>query len=145
MDAVRELDDGLGCSQAVLAVYADSLGLERGQALGLAAGFAGGMGEGRTCGAVSAAVMVLGERLRMLGRGELVKELVPQFLKAFAARQGSTQCSELLAMHGLDLGMENIGPTLRAMGICRAKVEDAASIVRDMLMPWSSVKTARHP
>ena len=142
MDAVQKLDEGLSCSQAVLAAYAECLGLERGRVLGLAAGFAGGMGIGLTCGAAGAGVMVLGERLRMLGRDEMVKEMVPGFLREFAARQGSTQCAELLAMHGLDLGMENIGPTLRALGICRSKVQDAVSIARDMLRPWSALESS---
>ena len=61
-EAVEMFRNGCACSQAILAVYGPSQGLAKDIALRLAAGFAGGMRMGETCGAVTGAFMVLGLR-----------------------------------------------------------------------------------
>ena len=58
---VARFEKGLNCSQAIVATYGPPLGLERDSALKVAAAFGGGMGHlGRTCGAISGALMVIG-------------------------------------------------------------------------------------
>ena len=54
--ATKMFRDGCACSQAILGVYGPSLGLPRDQAMRVAAGFAGGMRLGETCGAVNGRV-----------------------------------------------------------------------------------------
>ncbi len=52
---------GYGCAQAVLLAFEDVTGLDRHTAASMASSFGGGMGRMReVCGAVSAALMVLG-------------------------------------------------------------------------------------
>ncbi len=52
---------GYGCAQAVLLAFEDVTGFDRGIAAAMASSFGGGMGRMReVCGAVSAALMVLG-------------------------------------------------------------------------------------
>ncbi len=52
---------GYGCAQAVLLAFEDITGLDRATAAAMASSFGGGMGRMReVCGAVSAALMVLG-------------------------------------------------------------------------------------
>ncbi len=52
---------GYGCAQAVLLAFSDVTGLDRTTAAAMASSFGGGMGRMReVCGAVSAALMVLG-------------------------------------------------------------------------------------
>ena len=59
--AVNNFREGSNCSQAVISVYAEQLGLSRKTALKIAQGFGGGMGRmTKTCGAVTGAFMVLG-------------------------------------------------------------------------------------
>jgi hypothetical protein len=61
---------GFSCSQSVLGAYAEQHGLPRELALGLADAFGGGLGGlGRTCGAVTGAIMVIG-----LARGRRVAD-----------------------------------------------------------------------
>ncbi len=58
--AIRLFQEGCACSQAILVAYGAEFGIRRQAALNIAAGFAGGMREGGTCGAVTGAYMVLG-------------------------------------------------------------------------------------
>jgi C_GCAxxG_C_C family probable redox protein len=59
-DAVSLFTAGCACSQAILATFGPSLGIDRAAAMKVAAGFAGGMRSGLTCGAATGAIMVLG-------------------------------------------------------------------------------------
>ena len=59
-DSVSLFTSGCACSQAILAIYGVSFGIDRQTALKVAAGFAGGMRMGATCGAATGAIMVLG-------------------------------------------------------------------------------------
>ena len=94
--------DGFSCSQAVLSTYGARYGLEREQALRLAAGLGGGMGRmGRTCGAVTGAFLVLGlEHGGISSADKAAKERTYGAVRAFADRfegkHGSTRCRELL-------------------------------------------------
>ncbi len=50
----------MNCSQAVLETYAEEMGLSVENARKVASAFAGGMGMGAECGAVTGALMVIG-------------------------------------------------------------------------------------
>src|ERR1700680_3257878 len=50
----------MNCSQAILETYAPSMGMTVDQARRVSAAFAGGMGMGSECGAVTGAYMVIG-------------------------------------------------------------------------------------
>ncbi|MCU7921722.1 MAG: C-GCAxxG-C-C family protein [Candidatus Thiodiazotropha sp. (ex Dulcina madagascariensis)] len=105
-NAVADFCDGHSCSQAVLAAYCEEHGLAREQAIRLATGFGGGMGrQGKTCGALTGAVMTLG-----LAKGpstsldsaakEETYRLVAELTARFRAECGATDCKALL---GCDL------------------------------------------
>src|SRR3990172_6740256 len=90
------------CAQSVINAFCGDLGLEKSLALKLSLGFGGGMGHtGQTCGAVTAAYMVLG--LRQSFNADNPKEnrdkvyaLVQEFNKRFINVNGSVNCSRLL-------------------------------------------------
>lgn len=132
---------GCACSQAVLAPYCDRFGLDRAQAMRLAAGFAGGMRAGETCGAATGAYMVLGlahggEPIdRIDGRKEVYAG-VQEFSERFRARHGSLKCRDLL---GCDTSTpegsrqahdQNLFQTL-----CPTFVGGACTILDEMLPP----------
>ena len=52
--------NGANCAQALLAVFADVMGITETQALAVGAGLGGGVRSGNICGAVNAPVMILG-------------------------------------------------------------------------------------
>lgn len=59
-NAVNKFTEDYACSQAVLSEYCEMFDLDRELSLKIAAGFAGRMHFGKTCGAVTGANMVLG-------------------------------------------------------------------------------------
>lgn len=138
--AVSCFNEGLSCSQAVLASYASDFGLERNMALKVAAGFGGGMGRmAQTCGAVTGACMVIGLKYGATSaQDRLAKEktyqLVRLFNERFTARNPSVICKELLGCDistpaGLDAAKErDLFSTL-----CPKLVRDAAEILEELL------------
>lgn len=114
-------------------------GLERVQALKLAAGFAAGMRNAETCGAVSGALMVLGLRLcqddcdTADGR-QLLYTAINEFRSRFEERFCSTQCRHLL---GCDIatkeGMKKAREENLFRTICPEIVRGASEILEQML------------
>ena len=90
------------CSEAVLLTYSSQLGLQPESAFKIASGFGGGMGwMGETCGAVTAAYMVIGLKYGATNvkdsySRELTNESVARFADLFKERNGSTLCKDLI-------------------------------------------------
>lgn len=106
-EKARELFlSGCSCSQAVLAAFADDLGMTQEMALKLASSFGGGMGGMReTCGAVSGMLMVAGLKWGYSEVGDLCVKAahyarVRALVEAFRAEHGVIVCRELLAHLG---------------------------------------------
>ncbi len=89
------------CSQAVLAAFAEELGLSEEQALKLGACFGGGMCTGEVCGACTGALMALGLKYGQSDVADLeskqkTNEITVEFLEKFKKETGSYICKELL-------------------------------------------------
>jgi C_GCAxxG_C_C family probable redox protein len=97
--AVDHFMKSMNCSQAVLEVYGPALGLPAEAARRVATGFAGGMGTGSECGAVTGALMVLG--LKFGPDTDKTMRHVATFIQEFKKKHGATSCSRLL---GVDMG-----------------------------------------
>lgn len=100
-------ENGYNCAQAVLCAYADLFGLDEKQAYKLAEGFGTGMGGmGDTCGAVTAAFMLIGLKNSSgeLGdkstRPDTYKQ-IRELAECFKAEAGSILCRELKGSTGL--------------------------------------------
>ena len=138
-EAVELFKQGYACSQAILAVYGPDFGLDRATAIRIAAGFAGGMRMGETCGAVTGAFMVLGlqrgtaECSKQAGR-EAVYESVKEFAARFRQRNGSLLCRELL---GFDVGTPEGLKEARERDLfrtfCPEMVKAAAEILESLI------------
>ena len=91
----------MNCSQAVAETYAPSLGITIEQARRVSAAFAGGMGMGSDCGAVTGALMVIGLKYGEVSdsdpcaNGKTFKHVV-MFINEFKARHKYVNCSALL-------------------------------------------------
>ena len=137
--ALEEFGSGLNCSQAVLAEYADELGLGVDTALRIACGFGGGMGRmGGTCGAVTVAFMVIGlKACTPDSRDALTKArtyaLVQSFAQEFEARHDSISCRELL---GCDISTPQGFDEAKQSGVlderCPRFVRDAVDILEEI-------------
>lgn len=101
-EAISYFKDKYNCAQSILGPYSIQYGLDKETALKLSTGFGGGMaGFGRTCGAVSAAYMVIGLKYGMGINGDIkLKEKTYQLIQEFSSRfqdiHGSVICKELL-------------------------------------------------
>jgi C_GCAxxG_C_C family probable redox protein len=137
--AVDQFEGGLNCSQAVLGEYADQYGIDHEFALRVACGFGGGMGRlGRTCGAVTGAIMVIGlqacgDDTRQAAARARTYVLVQAFVEGFLARNHFLACSELL---GCDISTPEGFEEAKGHGLLETKcpkyVEDAVDILEQL-------------
>jgi C_GCAxxG_C_C family probable redox protein len=91
----------MNCSQAILETYGPEMGLPINQARKVAAAFAGGMGMGSECGAITGAYMVIGMKYGKTTESDsradnATFKRLAEFNKEFKARHKFMSCSELL-------------------------------------------------
>jgi C_GCAxxG_C_C family probable redox protein len=138
--AKEQFEKGFSCAPAVFSTYSKQLGLEKELALKIACGFGGGIGRmGRTCGAVTGAIMVIGLKHGQANvddakSGQETRKLVKEFIDKFTALHGSIECKELL---GYDLSSARGLKAAKEKGVfenkCPGFVYDAARILEDVL------------
>jgi C_GCAxxG_C_C family probable redox protein len=131
---------GFACSQAVLAPFAEVQGLPTEQALRLGEGFAAGIcGLGRTCGAVSGAVLAIGlkhgrTRPDAAAARDATSVRVRRLVALFEERHGSTECRQLL---GRAIDTPEKRQAARDAGlfrqVCPPLVRSAAEILEEVL------------
>lgn len=142
--AVEFFMNGYGCSQSVVAAFADLYGLDETMAKRIAAGFGGGVGRMRLmCGTVSGLVILAGldcgqtegsDRESKAACYKVVQEL----LETFKQRNGSIICAELLGLNGCPVVKNTYMPDERNAEYykkrpCAQKVESAARIFAEYL------------
>lgn len=138
--AVSRFQAGYSCSQAILCTYGEALGLEQTQALRIADAFSGGMGRtGRTCGAVTGALMVLGLRYGRTDPADAdakaaVSQRVQAFLARFESLHGSSVCKELIECE-IDTPEKVAVAKERGLftTVCAPLVRGAAELLEQML------------
>jgi C_GCAxxG_C_C family probable redox protein len=144
-------EEGFSCAQAVVSTYGPQLGLDRALALRVAGAFGGGMARmGKTCGAVTGALMTIGlQHGKTEAEDEDAKErcysLVQEFVGRFEARNGSITCQELL---GHDISVAAERERARDEGLfdtlCPSLVRDAAEIVESIMAVPEGAGRARN-
>jgi C_GCAxxG_C_C family probable redox protein len=127
------------CSQAIFSTYSEKFDIDPEIALSLSAGFGGGMCMGKTCGAVTGAIMVLGlafgghESETSAGRKN-IKEAIIKFTDRYKDLNGSTECNELLSVdistpEGFKVAMDkNLFKT-----ICPKFIKDSVTIIEEIM------------
>jgi C_GCAxxG_C_C family probable redox protein len=129
---------GLNCSQAMLTVFGEPYGLDAEMAAKLGRPLGGGIGHlAKSCGALTAAVLVLGMAKDHQEEGEARKasiSCVKDLFERFAALHGTTECKQLL---GVDIsteeGLKKIQEEKLVRKVCPPFVRDAASILEKLL------------
>jgi C_GCAxxG_C_C family probable redox protein len=138
--AVGSFRDGFSCSQAVLGTHAERHGMPRNLALRLADSFGAGMGGlGKTCGAVTGAMMVIGLAHGRTEADDAASKMatatrVRKLVALFEARHGTIACRELI---GCDLDTPEKVRQARERGlfasVCTGLVRSAAEILDQVL------------
>lgn len=133
--------EGYNCAQSVLLAFQEELGLDPDTAARLSSSFGGGMGRLReVCGAVTGMFLAAGilygysDPKDTAGKKSQY-ERVQQLAQAFAERNGSIVCRELL---GLDHHTDSPTPSARTEAYykkrpCADLVADAAEILAEMI------------
>ena len=127
------------CSQAVLAAFAEELGMTKEQALRVGACFGGGMCKAEVCGACTGALMALGLKYGMCEDGDYESQqrannYAVRFLDGFAKQNGSYICRELL---DCDIATDEGKANARANGLfatlCPKMIESAVLIAEKLI------------
>jgi len=129
---------GFLCSQAVLATFCDSYGLDRNSALKIACGLGGGMRCAEICGAVSGAVLVIGLKYGFTDAKDAFAKMtceakVEEFLCAFLEQNRHIICRDIL---GCDIstpeGKQKARDEKLFTTVCVNMVANASSILEDL-------------
>ena len=101
--AVEYLMKGFMCSSAVVMAYVDEMELAPQIAAKISSGFAGGMVQGKTCGAVTGAIMVISMKYgprdsQDLYARELCIQTIQEFSHRFIRYHNSLECKDILAI-----------------------------------------------
>jgi C_GCAxxG_C_C family probable redox protein len=134
--AIKNLKAGYSCSEAVLLTYGPQLGLDQELASKIASGFGGGMGLlGETCGAVTAAYMVIGLKygtniVKESFPREFTYQAVSDFAHLFKERNGSTYCRDLVG--GIDMSSTEGRKHIREKGSVLKIVSDTIIILEEI-------------
>jgi C_GCAxxG_C_C family probable redox protein len=132
--AVELMLDDFMCSEAMVMAFAREFGLEPEIALKISSGFAGGMAQGKTCGAVTGAIMLIGLKYGAgLQRDQYSKErcfqVTQEFSHRFVARRKSLECSDILVMNHINPKDPEEMNLLREKHLCEKIVKDSAEIL----------------
>jgi C_GCAxxG_C_C family probable redox protein len=140
--AFDRITAGFNCSQAVLSAFAERFDLPLETALRLASPFGGGIGRaGRTCGAVSGAIMVLGLKYGHFSpedqsSKEYAYQVARTFTERFQAGLGSLDCRDLL---GYDISSPQELQVIRDKGFfktrCPELVRESARLLAELIGP----------
>lgn len=131
---------GQDCGQVVLEQYAESLRLSKDEANRLTAAFGGGSGVGETCGAVVAAMMVIGMKYGHNGpddpeHRDVLMAKRAEFTEKWKEKRNSCLCRDML---GDDISTpEGLGRILESgklFSLCPDIVIDALDILNEMGM-----------
>lgn len=130
--ATQHFLKSMNCSQAILETYGPNLGLNAGTARRLTTGFAGGMGMGHECGAVTGAYLALG--LAFGPKEKAVFAKMEKFNKEFRARHRELGCSQLLGVDmGTPEGVKEAGKKGLFKTACPVFVRSAGEILEKLL------------
>jgi C_GCAxxG_C_C family probable redox protein len=139
-DAISSFRGNFNCAQSIFSAFSPQYGLNQDTALKIATGFGGGMARfGKTCGAVSGAIMVIGLKYGM-GKNdgteskEKTYQTVREFVNQFQQIHGSVICNELLGCNiNTPEGMEYFNKNDLFEKKCVQCVKNAAEILEEIL------------
>ncbi len=136
--ALSLFENGMNCSQAILAAFGEPYGVRMEDAARIGRPLGGGIARmGLTCGAVTGAIMVLGFRA---GDGAAEPEArnaiaasAKDFVHAFESRRKTTLCRELLGVDiGTEAGLKRFKEQKLIATVCPQLVRDAAEILLEL-------------
>lgn len=138
-NAVNYFERGYNCSQSVLVVFCEELGISKEVALKIATGFGGGMRNAEVCGAVTGALMVLSLKYGHFIEGDTVSKeqnysLTKEFQERFKKLNNTVICREIL---GYDLSKSDDMVIIKEKElfktVCPKMIQEAVQILEEMI------------
>lgn len=128
---------GYTCSESIIIAFANDLGIEPDIAAKISVGFAGGMAHGKTCGAVTGAIMAIGLKYGAgLIKNQYAKDRcfhnTQEFFCRFKARRKTVECGKILMMNNINPNNPEEIRTLRDKKLCDKIIRDAAEILEEI-------------
>jgi C_GCAxxG_C_C family probable redox protein len=136
--AVDLFKEGYSCTQAVLAAFGPAYGLSEEHALKLGRALGMGLVTGKTCGAVSGALLVLGLAGTPVDGNDKTARYraynqARDLMARFEAEQGATQCEALLGVNAsTEAGLAEAREKNLFTTLCPRFVDTAARILKEM-------------
>lgn len=137
--AANKHAEGFNCCTSVLFAFKDKLGLTDEQCYGISSGLGGGFRTGGICGAVSAAVIVLGmlhphnEQTGADGKASNMK-LTQEFQRRYAEKQGYCDCRDLKPIEAKHEVACDVGRELKN---CDHYILTAVELLEEMIEEYS--------
>lgn len=137
-EALELFKSGYSCSQAVLMPFGDELNIPRETAVKISCSFGGGLGgAGKTCGALTGAIMVVGLKCGTTEStdqeaNKLACEKTRELVEIFEKTHGSTNCNELIGFDRSNLsGTELMAKQHSFNTICPKFLETVVSFLEE--------------
>jgi len=131
---------GYHCSQSILAAFSEELDLPKETALKIACPFGGGLGGyGRTCGALTGGMMVIGLKYGStigtdMEAKKLSRDKTRQLIEAFEKIHGTSNCNELVGFDRSNMsGAELMAKRPHFHNICPKYLETVVSFLEEEL------------
>jgi len=137
--AIIKMSEGYNCAQSIAAAFAREVGLDVSTAIKMSGVFGGGLAhQGHVCGAVSAALMIIGMKYNGIEPDYASREhgfaIGTDFIEEFESRHQTIDCRELT---GCDLstpeGLKRFQDAGILRNICPRWVREAAEILDTLL------------
>ncbi|MDY0094117.1 MAG: C-GCAxxG-C-C family protein [Candidatus Vecturithrix sp.] len=139
-ESVELFKSGFHCSQAVFAPFSEELGLPRVTAFKIACPFGGGLGGyGKTCGALTGGMMVLGLKYGTTQATDLEakkrsREKTRELIEAFERAHGTSICNELVGFDRSNLsGTELMAKLPHFRATCPKFLETVVAFLEEEL------------
>ena len=138
--ATESFLNGFNCAQAIVSAFGPGMGISRDLTLKMTMGLgAGGNYNGKICGAVLGAYIILGLKYGSdipndKEQKELVRTKLNSFTARFRKRFGSIECNELLQADISDpVALQRLRDEHVFQNFCKNLVHDAAVLVEEIL------------
>ncbi len=108
-EANRLFESGFHCSQSIVAAFSQEFGLSQEVALKISCPFGGGLGGyGRTCGALTGGMMVVGLKYGSSNGADvdakaLSRKKTRELIEAFENAHGTSICNDLIGVNRTNL------------------------------------------
>ncbi len=145
--AIKLYKEEYNCSQAIFSAYADELGIDEQTAIRVASSFGGGIARtGKTCGAVTGALMVIGmkqwnsEKEKEEAKAHVYK-LSNQLMDEFKEKNKTLNCEELLGVSvSTPEGRAKVKANQLTGKVCHRVINDVTEILEKLNLIDEKIK-----